>query len=321
MKLNLSLLTVCASLMSAQALAQSWPSKPVRVVVPFPAGGAVDVGMRAVGAKLSELWKQPVVVENRGGAGGNIGADLVAKAAPDGYTLLCTSNALALSTALYKKLPYDAAKDFQGLVQFSSSYLVLVSDPGMPVASLKELLAYAKGNSGKMTFGSTGVGAAPHLVMEQFKARIGADILHVPYKGDTQVTAAIMAGDIKLAFLTPSSVLSQVRSGKVRALGVTRLSTPAAAFPGVPPIAETLPGFEYSGYVGLYGQAAMPRDVAAQIQRDASRVLAMPDLQERMASSGFEPPTTSADQFPAKYQRDIATFIKVVREANIPQQE
>jgi tripartite-type tricarboxylate transporter receptor subunit TctC len=321
MKLIRVVLAACGILQAMGVHAQTWPAKPVRVVVPFPAGGAVDVGMRAVGAKLSEIWKQPVVVENRGGAGGNIGAEIVAKAAPDGYTLLCTSNALALSTALYRKLPYDAAKDFQGLVQLSSSYLVLAADPILPVASIKELLAYAKVNAGKMTFGSTGVGAAPHLVMEQFKGRIGADILHVPYKGDIQVTAAIMAGDIKLAFLTPSSVISQVKAGKVRALGVTRLNSQAASFPGVPSIAETLPGFEYSGYLGLYGQAAMPRDISGQIQRDASRVLAMTDLQERMAASGFEPPTTSADQFPAKYQRDIATFIKVVRDANIPQQD
>ena len=321
MRLPIRIAACLFALAYCHAFAQTYPSKPVRVVVPFPAGGAVDVGMRAVGQKLSEIWKQPVVVENRGGAGGNIGADIVAKAVPDGYTLLCTSNALALSTALYRKLPYDAAKDFRGLVQFSSSYLVLVADPGLPVASVKELAAYIRNNTQTMTFGSTGIGAAPHLVMEQFRGRIGAEVLHVPYKGDVQVTAAIMSGDVKLAFLTPASVIAQVRAGKLRALGVTRLGTPAAAFPGVPPIAETLPGFEYSGYVGLYAQAALPGEIAAQIQRDVSRVLAMRDLQERMTASGFEPPNTTAEQFPARYQRDIATFIKIVREANIPQQE
>ena len=310
-----------AWLLASPASAQSYPTKPVRVVVAFPAGGAVDVGARAVGQKLGEIWKQPVLVENRGGAGGNIGADAVAKAAPDGYTLLCTSNALALSTALYRKLPYDAARDFIGLVQFSSSYLVLVVDPKLPANSVKELLAYIKTNAGSLSYGSTGIGAAPHLVTEQLRARISVELLHVPYKGDVQVTAAMMAGDIQIAFLTPSSVLSQVRGGKLRAIGVTRLGTPAAAFPGVPPIAETLPGFEYSGYVGLYGQSAMPREIAAQIQRDVSRVLAMPDLQERLAASGFEPPNTTAEQFPARYQRDIASFIKIVKEANIPQQE
>ena len=321
MRMRVLTAACCFVLAASHALAQSYPAKPVRVVVAFPAGGAVDVGMRTVGQKLSDIWKQPVVVDNRGGAGGNIGAEVVAKSAPDGYTLLCTSNALSLSPALYRKLPYDAAKDFQGLVQLSSSYQVLVADPNLPVTSIRELIVYAKGNAQTMTYGSTGIGAAPHLLMEQLKGRIGADILHVPYKGDTQVTAAIMSGDVKIAFLTPSSVLSQVRSGKVRALGVTRLNSPAASFPGVPTIAETLPGFEYSGYVALYAQAAMPKEIAAQIQRDVSRVLAMPDLQERMASSGFEPPNTTAEQFPARYQRDIATFIKIVKDANIPQQE
>ncbi len=321
MRMRVLTAACCFALAASHALAQGYPAKPVRVLVAFPAGGAVDVGMRTVGQKLSDIWKQPVVVDNRGGAGGNIAADVVAKAVPDGYTLLCTSNALSLSPALYRKLPYDAARDFQGLVQLSSSYQVLVADPNLPVTSVRELIAYIKSNAQAMTYGSTGIGAAPHLLMEQLKGRIGADILHVPYKGDTQVTAAIMSGDVKIAFLTPSSVLSQVRSGKVRALGVTRLNSPAASFPGVPTIAETLPGFEYSGYVALYGQAAMPRDITAQIQRDVSRVLAMPDLQERMANSGFEPPNTTAEQFPARYQRDIATFIKIVKDANIPQQE
>ena len=302
-------------------MSQSYPAKPVRVVVPFPAGGAVDVGMRIVSQKLSELWKQPIVVEARAGAGGNIGADLVAKAAPDGYTLLCTSNALSLSTALYRKLPYDAAKDFLALAQFSSSYLVLVADPKLPANSVRELVDYVKANGRNLNYGSTGIGAAPHLVVEQFRGRIGVESVHVPYKGDTQVTAALMASEVQFAFLTPSSVISQVRAGKIKALGVTRLNSPAAAFPGVPPVAEALPGFEYSGYVGLYAPAAIPRDLAQFIQRDVARVLAMPDLQERMAASGFEPPNTTPDQFGARFQRDIANFIQVVREAKIPQQE
>jgi tripartite-type tricarboxylate transporter receptor subunit TctC len=315
--------TLSGALLCAAALhaaAQSWPAKPVRVIVPFPAGGAVDVGMRAVGQKLSELWKQPIVVENRAGAGGNIGADTVAKAAPDGYTLLCTSNALALSPALYRKLPYDAAKDFIPLAQFNSSYLVLVTDPKLPAAGVKELIDYARANPGKVAYGSTGIGVAPHLVMEQFRRAAKVDMLHVPYKGDTQVTAAVLGGDVQVAFLTPSSVLSQVRSGKLKAIGVTRL-TPAAAFEGVPPVAATLPGFEYSGYVGLYAPAGTPREITAMIQRDVARVFAMPDLQERLSAAGFEPPNTTPDTFAARYHRDIATFMQVVKEAQIPLQD
>jgi tripartite-type tricarboxylate transporter receptor subunit TctC len=305
---------------SSNAVAQAWPSKPVRAVVPFPAGGAVDVGMRAVGQKLGELWKQPVVVENRAGAGGNIGAEAVARSAPDGYTLLCTTNALALSPALYKKLPYDASKDFIPLAQFNASYLVLVVDPKLPVGSVKELIDYAKARPGRIAYGSTGVGVAPHLVMEQFRGRTGVDMLHVPYKGDTQVTAAIMAGDVQASFLTPSSVIPQVRAGKVKAIGITRL-TPVNTFAGIPPVAETVPGFEYSGYVGLYAPAGTPKEIVAIIQRDVARVFAMPDLQERMSAAGFEPPNTTPETFPARYFKDIQNFVQVVRDAKIPQQD
>ena len=311
----LLLFVACAS-----AQAQSWPSKPIRVVVPFPAGGAVDVGTRAIGQKLSELWKQPLVVENRAGAGGNIGADAVAKAAPDGYTLLATSNALALSPALYRKLPYDAAKDFIPLAQFNASYLVLVTDPKLPVHSVKEFIEYAKANPGKVAYGSTGVGVAPHLVMEQLRGRASLDMLHVPYKGDTQVTAAVLAGDVQAAFLTPASVLSQVKAGKLRAIGVTRL-TPVGTFEGVPTVAATLPGFEYSGYVGLYAPAGTPKEITAVIQRDVSRVFASPELQERLAAAGFEPPNTTPETFPARYFKDIANFMQVVKDAKIPQQD
>jgi tripartite-type tricarboxylate transporter receptor subunit TctC len=303
-----------------QAPAQNYPVKPVRVVVPFLAGGAVDVGMRAVGQKLSEIWKQPVVVENRPGAGGNIGAEAIAKAVPDGYSLLCTSNALALSPSLYRKLAYDASRDFIPLVQFNSSYLVLVVDPKLAVGTVTAFIDYARANPSRVAYGSTGVGAAPHLVMEQLKGRAGLDLLHVPYKGDTQVTGALLSGDVQAAFLTPSSVLTQVRSGKLRAIGVTKLSR-AAAFATVPPIADTVPGFEYSGYVGLYAPSGTPKEIVAQIQRDVAQVFAIPDLQERLAAAGFEPPNTTPEQFAGRYQRDIVTFTQIVRDAKIPQQD
>jgi len=311
---------IALAVAAGHAAAQAYPVKPVRVVVPFTAGGAVDTSIRTVGQKLSELWKQPIVVDNRAGAGGNIGAEVVAKAAPDGYTLLCTSNALALSPALYKKLSYDAAKDFAPLAQFSSSYQVLTVHPRVPAKTVKEFIDYAKSKGGSATYGSTGIGAAPHLVMEQFKLRAGLELLQVPYKGDVNVTTALLAGEVESAFMTPSSVLTQVRAGKLRALGVTK-TTRAAAFENVPPISDILPGFEYSGYVGLYAPAGTPREVVAVIQRDVAKVLALPDLQEKLAASGFEPPNTTPDQFPARYHRDIATFVQVVKDARIPQQE
>jgi tripartite-type tricarboxylate transporter receptor subunit TctC len=315
-----ALLGLAALALAGLAYSQAYPARPVRVIVPFPAGGAVDVGMRAVGQKLGELWKQPIVIENRAGAGGNIGAETVAKAAPDGYTLLCTSNAIVLAPSLYRKLPYDSAKDFVPLAQFNASYLVLVVDPKLPANSVKELIDYAKANPGKLAYGSTGIGVAPHLVTEQLARRAGVSMLHVPYKGDTQVTQAILGGDIQVAFLTPSSVIPQVKSGKVKAIAITRL-TPVNTFPGVPPVADTLPGFEYSGYVGLYAPSGTPKEVTAVIQRDISRVFAMPDLQERLAAAGFEPPTTPPEQFAAKFHKDIATFAQIVKEAGIPPQD
>jgi len=307
-------------LMAANAAAQNFPVKPVRVVVPFTAGGAVDTMARTVGQKLTDLWKQPIVVENRAGAGGNIGAEMVAKAAPDGYTLLCISNALALSPALYRKLPYDAAKDFVPVLQFSSSYQVLTVNPRVPARTVKEFIDYAKARPGAIMYGSTGIGAAPHLIMEQFKQAAGIDLVHVPYKGDVNVTQALLAGEVDVGFMTPASVLGQVKAGKLRALGVTK-TTHADAFEGVPPISDTVPGFEYSGYVGLYAPAGTPKDIIAMMRRDVTRVLAMPDVQQRLAASGFEPPNTTPDTFPARYEKDITTFMKVVKDARIPQQQ
>lgn len=308
------------SLMSSLAIAQSYPQKPVRIVVPFPAGGAVDTGVRSIAQKLSELWRHSVVIDNRAGAGGNIGADAIAKSAPDGYSMLGTSNALALSPALYRTLPYDAAKDFVPVAQLTSSYLVLAVNAKLPAGSVNALIEYAKSKPGVIAYGSTGIGVAPHLVTEQLKGRAGIDMLHVPYKGDAQAIPALLANEVQAAIMPPSAVVAHVKSGKLRALGVTKL-TRAAIFPGVPTIAESLPGFEYSGYIGLYAPAGMPREILAQIQRDTSRVLTMPDLQERLAAGGFEPPSTTPDQFSARYLRDIATFQQIVRDARIPQQD
>jgi tripartite-type tricarboxylate transporter receptor subunit TctC len=308
------------SLASAQVFAQAYPQKPVRIIVPFPAGGAVDTGVRQIAQRLSDGWKQPVVIDNRAGAGGNIGADAVAKSAPDGYTLLGNSNALALSPALYRTLPYDAVKDFTPIAQLTSSYLVLAVPSSFPANSVNELIAVARAKPGAIAYGSTGIGVAPHLVTEQLKGRAGIDMLHVPYKGDAQAIPALLANEVQMAIMPPSAVVTHVKSGKLRALGVTKL-TRAAVLPGVPTIAESLPGFEYSGYLGLYAPAGTSRDIVALIQRDVSRVLAMPDLQERLAAGGFEPPGTPPDQFAARYLRDIALFQQIVRDAKIPQQD
>jgi len=307
-------------LAAGTAAAQGYPQKPVRIVVPFPAGGAVDTGVRAIAQKLSEAWKQAVVIDNRAGAGGNIGADAVAKAAPDGHTMLGTSNALALSPALYRTLPYDAAKDFAPVAQLTSSYLVMAVHASLPVANVNELIQLAKAKPGSIAYGSTGVGVAPHLVTEQLKARAAIDMLHVPYKGDAQAIPALLANEVQMAIMPPSAVVAHVKSGKLRALAVTKL-TRTTVLPGVPTIAESLPGFEYSGYLGLYAPAATPREIILLVQREVTRSLAMPDLQQRLAAGGFEPPGTTPDQFAARYLKDISTFVQIVRDARIPQQD
>lgn len=311
---------VACLLAAAAAGAQSYPTKPVRIIVPWAAGGAVDTVTRTIGQKLAELWKHPVVVDNRGGAGGNIGAEAVAKAAPDGYTLLATSNSIVLSPSLYRKLPYDAAKDFVPLAQLTSSYFVLTVHPTLQVGSVNEFIEHAKARPGGIPYGSVGIGGAQHLVMERFKGRAGLDLMHVPYKGDAQLTPALLSGEVRAAFMTPSSVVMHVKAGKLRALAVTKLA-PTAVFEGVPILAESLPGFEYSGYQGLYAPTGTPGAIVAQIKRDVAGVLAMSDVKARLAGAGFEPPTTTPDQFPERYHRDIATFAQIVREARIPQQE
>jgi tripartite-type tricarboxylate transporter receptor subunit TctC len=312
------LLFACG-LLSAPAAAQ-YPNKPVRIVVPFPPGGAVDTAIRQIAIKLSEQWKQSVVIDNRAGAGGIIGADAVAKAAPDGYTLLGNSNAIALSPALYRTLPYDAVKDFTPIAQLTSSYLVLTVNAKLPANSVNDLIDYAKARPGAIAYGSNGIGVSPHLVTEQLMARAGINMLHVPYKGDAQAIPALLSAEVMVAIMPPSAVVSHVKAGKLRALGVSKL-TRTSVFPGVPTIAESLPGFEYTGYIGLYAPAGLPREVLGLIQRDTSRILAMPDIQERLSAGGFEPPSTAPDQFAAKYLRDIATFIQIVKDARIPQQD
>ncbi|MFM9972364.1 MAG: Bug family tripartite tricarboxylate transporter substrate binding protein [Burkholderiales bacterium] len=317
---NLISTSLALALLSVNANAQNFPQKPVRIIVPFPAGGAVDTGVRLISQKLGDIWKQTIIIDNRAGAGGNIGTDAVAKAAADGYTLLGNSNAIALSPALYRKLPYDATKDFTPVAQLTSSYLVLAVNPKLPAATVNELLEYVKIRPGQIAYGSNGIGVSPHLVTEQLMGRAGIEMLHVPYKGDAQAIPALLSGEVLVAIMPPSAVVNHVKAGKLRALAVTKL-TRTSVFPGVPTIAESLPGFEYSGYIGLYAPAGLPREILARMQSDTSRVLAMADLQERLAAGGFEPPNTTPDQFAARYLRDIATFIQIVRDAKIPQQD
>jgi len=309
-----------AAAFSASAFAQSFPSRPLRIVVPFAAGGAVDTVARALGQKLGEIWKQPVLVDNRPGAGGNIAAEVAAKSPADGYTLLITTQGFAISPSLYKKLPFDATRDFAPVTQLTSSYLVLVCGPQLPAQSIRELIALAKSKPGAINYGSTGTGAPPHLLGELLKSSAGVDLLHVPYKGDAPLTQALLAAEVQVAFMPLAGVLPHIKSGRLRALGVSGKAR-AMTMPEVPTFVEAGLPFEFTGWLGIFAPAATPRDTVLQIQRDIARVIVAPGMIERWPAWGYEPVGNSPADFTAKLASDLAMYAKVIRDAGIPLQD
>src|SRR5258705_136737 len=295
---------LAAMLLGAHAFAQSYPARPVRMVVPFAAGGAVDTVARALGQKLMETWKQPMLVDNRPGAGGNIAADHVAKAPGDGYTLLITTHGFAISPGLYKKLPFDAARDFAPVTQLTSSFVVLVTNPQIPAASVKELIALARSRPGAINYGSTGIGAPPHLLGELLKSMTGTDMLHVPYKGDAPLSQALLAGAVQLAFMPLAGVLPHIRSGRLRALGVSGTAR-SATLPEVPTLTEAGVPFEFTGWLGGFAPAGSPRDIGIRIHRHIAQGIPAPDRHERWSASGYEPVGSPPQQFPEKFAADL----------------
>ncbi len=315
------LLSLCAAACLAASMipahAQSYPLKPVRLVVPFPPGGAVDLVARTLGQKVSESWKQQVVVENRAGAGGNIGADAVAKSAPDGYSLLMNIHGQSISASLYRKLPFDPLKDFTPIVQLVSSYLILVGHPTLP-GTVKEIVAMAKAQPGKLNFGSTGLGAPPHLVAELFNISAGTQIVHIPYKGDAGLTPALLTNEVQMAFLPLSAALQHVRAGKLRALGVTG-STRGAVLPDVPTLVESgMRELEIPGWIGIFGPAGLPRDLVALIRGEFVKAINQPDVLAKWPAWGYEPVGGTPEQFSAKYRADIDVFARIIRDAKVP---
>src|SRR6059058_1306367 len=276
-----------ASCAPAVAIAQVYPSKPIRLVVPFPPGGSLDVVARAIGQKLTEAWGQPVVIDNRPGAGGNIGADLVAKSAPDGYTIL--EGALsthAVNVSLYSKMPYDPIKDFVPITLVAITPNVLVLNASFPVNSVPELLAYARANPGKLSFGSGSNGSAGHLAGELFKADAGVDMVHVPFKGGAPATQALLAGDTQLMFDNLANATPQVKAGKLKALAVTTAQRSRLA-PELPTMAEAgLAGFDISTWYGLLAPAGTPRDIIAKWNAEVTRILNAPDVREKLMAQG-----------------------------------
>ena len=296
------------------AAAQGFPSKPVRLVVPFPAGGPLDATGRLIAQRLSEAWGQSVVVDNRPGAGGNIGADLVAKSAPDGYTVVMGAlSTHAVNPHLYTKMPYDALKDFAPITNVAITPNVLVINPSLPVNSVRELIGYAKANPGKLSFGSGSNGSAGHLAGELLKLDTGIDMVHVPFKGAAPATQALLAGDTQLMFDNLANATPQVKAGRLKALAVTTAQRSRLA-PDLPTMAEAgVPGFDISTWFGLLAPAGTPRDIVAKWNADVVRILNTPDVREKLLAQGAEPAPSTPEQFAQFIAQEYAKYGKIVK--------
>jgi tripartite-type tricarboxylate transporter receptor subunit TctC len=306
---------------SVAAPAENYPTKPVRIVVPYPAGGTIDAVARLVGQKLQESFKHPVIIENRPGASGNIGADVVAKSAPDGHTILLATNGQASTPAVFRKLPYDAEKDLIPVTQLNSSTLVLVANPKLPAKSLPELIAFAKSAPGTLNYGSTGVGNPLHLTVEMLKMKAGIAMTMVPFRGDAPLLTALLANDIQLAVSPVPTAQSHIHVGALRALALTR-ATRTSALPDVPTVAEQgFPGFDSSSWHGFFVPAKTPDEIVIRIYQETKKALETPDVRERLISLGAEPVATSPPEFAALFKADLEKFAKVVKDAQIPLQD
>ena len=306
-----------ALLGAPSALAQApFPTKPVRLVVPFPAGGTTDILARAAAQKLSETLGQQVIVDNRPGAGGNIGAELVAKAPADGYTLLMgTVGTHAINPSLYAKMPYDHVKDFAPVILVAGVPNVLVVNPDLPFKTVADVVAYAKANPGKLNFASSGSGTSIHLSGELFKVMAGVQMTHVPYKGSAPALTDLIGGQVQLMFDNLPSALPQIKGGKLRAVAVTS-TTRAAALPDVPTVAESgLPGFESSSWFGILAPAGTPKDIIAKINTDVQKWLSTPEAKEKLLGQGAIAAGGSPDEFAKNIQAETAKWAKVVKES------
>ena len=311
---------VLACLWPAMGLAQSYPAKPVHVIVSFTAGSATDILARTYGEKLSQLWGQPVVVENRPGAGGSIGAGVVAKSPADGYTLLVNSAAQAYNPSIYSNLPFDTVKDFVDIAALGGQPNVLVVAPSAGVKSVAELIALAKEKPGQLNFGSAGTGSGTHINGEKFKLAAGIDVVHIPYKGTPEALTDTIAGRVTYFFSPISAALPFVRDGKLVALAVSTAKR-SSALPNVPTVAESgLPGFDYSLWVGLFAPAGTPPGVVDKIARDVSTVAQSPDVKERFATLGAEAMPMTPQQFTRFVQTEIDESAKVIKAAGIKAQ-
>jgi len=300
------------------ASAQNYPSKPLRIVVPFTAGGTSDILARAIGPKITEAWGQPVIVENRTGANGNVGAEFVARSAPDGYTMLLSDvGALSINPSVYPDMTFDPAKDFSPIIMVSYSPHVLAVHPSLPVTNVKELIAYAKANPGKLNFANSGTGGAPHLAGVEFAERTGVQWVYIPYKGGSAAVTDVIAGNANVLFNGMLATYPSVKSGRLRGLAVSSAQRVASA-PELPTVAESgVPGFETGSYQGLLAAAGTPHDIVLKLNAELSRILNTPEMKEFLAKQGTEVRTGPPEALGTFIVKEKARWAKVVKEAGI----
>jgi tripartite-type tricarboxylate transporter receptor subunit TctC len=312
-----AMLVLCSG--APSALAQGYPDRPLRLIVPFPAGGGVDTMARILASKLTDVVKQPVLVEHKPGAGGNVGSDFVAKSAPDGYTMLLNVNGIAISPSLYRKLSYDPLKDLVGVTQVAATQFVLTGSPKLEANTVQEVVALARAKPGTLNYGSSGIGGPLHLQAEIFKhAAGGLQIMHIPYRGDAPVLTALLAGDVQMAFMPQSTGSQQVASGQIKGLGVSgRKRWPS--IPNVPTMGESgVEGMADGSWYGLFVPAGTPPQIVQTLQQAMARTLADPEVSARIGASGQEPVGSPTAEFQAFFQSEIARFARVIEAAQIP---
>jgi tripartite-type tricarboxylate transporter receptor subunit TctC len=300
----------------APAPAQTYPVKPIRMIVNFPPGGGTDVTARILQPHLAKELGQPIIIDNRGGAAGAIGAEIAARSAPDGYNLLWTLSSHTTNPSLYEKLPFNTEKDFVPISLGANGPQLLVANNALPVRDIRELIAYAKANPGKLTFASPGIGSPGHLAGELFKQQAGIDMLHIPYKGAGPAIPDVIGGQVQLLFSAAAGTLAHVRAGKLRALGVTSAKRSVGA-PDIPAIGEVLPGYELPSWFGLLAPAGTPKPIVERLHQALVRVLAIPEVRDTLVAQGFDPVGSTPQQFADQIRAELKLWPKVIRAAGI----
>lgn len=316
MNLARGTLLVLATGMALSASGQNWPAKPVRIVVPFSPGGGTDIQGRLFSKKFLESMGQTFVVDNRGGAGGLIGAEMVAKSPPDGYNILFTTTSLAVNATLYKKIAFDPVKDLTPVSWVSSVPLVLVVHPSVPAKSVKELVALARQHKGKMNAASNGSGTTSHLAIEMLKQMADIDVTHIPYKGGGSAMTAMLAGEADFRFSTAIAVHPHIRAGRVRPLAVTTVRK-SGVFPDLPTLASLYPGFECDNWYAMFLPAGTPKDIVTRLNGEVLKALKSPDMREFITKEGAEPVGSTPEELAANFKREIDKYAKVIRASKV----